>query len=327
MLPKKFVVVIALAVLALLCPAAYAGGGEANESANDRSAVQAQDEKQKPNAPIELFPTAAREAGPKFLWARAGTTHPASGLATSAAASTGSTDDKWEVLFAPYLFLGSVNGTIGVGRVSAAPIDVRAGSVLKALQFGGMGHFEVRKGHWGGIFEASYVKLGDSITTVSGGFIPVERVTDAEFEQTMLEAFLSYRLGTDKTKVYVFGGARYWDMDIDLQVTGPLGTSAFTRGDRWADPVVGVQVIHFLSDKWFVPARGDVGGFGRVGATSAFTWNIQGGIGYQLNKHFATVVQYKALGDDFDNGKGGTPDFFRYDAIQHGPLLGLVLKF
>lgn len=241
--------------------------------------------------------------------------------------SSVSSDDKWEVIFAPYLMLASINGTIGVGRVNAAPLDIGAGSILKSLQFGGMGRFELRNGHWGGIFEASYVKLGDSISTTSGGIVPVERVTDAEFEQTMLEAFLSYRLGTDETRVDVFGGARYWDMDVDLQVTGPLGTSAFTRGDRWADPVFGVRVIHFLSDKWFIPVRGDIGGFGRVGATSAFTWNIQGGVGYQFNKHFSLITQYKALGDDFDNGKGGTPDFFRYDAIQHGPVFGLAFKF
>jgi hypothetical protein len=39
------------------------------------------------------------------------------------------------------------------------------------------------------------------------------------------------------------------------------------------------------------------------------------------------VVEYKALGVDFDNDKPGTPDFFAYDAIAHGPLLGIVFRF
>lgn len=228
---------------------------------------------------------------------------------------------------APYLWFGSLDGDAGVGRAGTMPVDVNAGSILKKFQFGFMGRFEVRKGAWGGMFEVMYLELGDTIS-MTGALPGTERVTDAEFEQTMVEAFLFYRVHrAEKTSVDLFGGARYWDVDIDLQVTGPLITESLSRGERWADPVVGVRVIHFLSDKWFLPARGDIGGFGRVGATSAFTWNLQAGIGYQANKHMFLVIQYKALGVDFDNGRHGTADFFAFDAVTHGPLIGLGLRF
>ncbi len=331
MLPKKPVVLIALAVLALLCPVAYADGGEANGNSDDQAVVPAPGEKQKPDSSIELFPTAGREAGSKSLWARAGTTRPASGLASSAGgpavAPAGSTDDKWEIMFAPYLYLPGIDGDIGVGRATSVPINVKAGDILEQFQFGFMGRFEVRKGPWGGIFEASYVELGASVP-MAGAIIGTERVTDAEFEVTMLEGFLSYRpYQSDKTSVDLFGGARYWDMDLDLAVTGPLLSESLSRGERWADPVFGVRVIHFVSDRWFIPVRGDLGGLGGAGKTSDFTWNIQGGIGFQPNKHVALVMQYKALSVDFDNDQQGTPNFFAFDAIQHGPLLGFVFKF
>ncbi len=331
MLLKKPVVVIALAVLALLCPVAYADGGEASGNASDAAVVQAPDERQKADSSIELFPKAGLEAGGRSLWARAGTTRSASGLTNSASsvpASPQVTDeDKWEVIIAPYLYLSGVNGDLGVGRVTSAPLDVSASAILEAFQIGGMGHFELRKGRWGGMFDIIYVELGASIPT-TGAVTGADRVTDVEFEMTTAEAFLSYRVHrTDKTAVDLFGGARYWDMDLDLAVTGPVVSEAIKRGERWADPVFGVRVIHFVSDRWFLPLRGDLGGFGGVGSTSDFSWNLQGGVGFQANKHFALVMQYKAIGVDFDNDQQGTADFFSYDAIQHGPVLGLVFKF
>lgn len=332
MLNKKLAAVITLTVLALLSPAAYADGGEAKGKADDPAAVQGQDEiKQKLDAPIELFPAPGRHAGPGFLWSPVRMTRSISGLGNSASSVSApppvAGEDEWEVIFAPYLFFGSIDGDMGVGRATSVPLNVKAGDVLQKFQFGFMGRFEVRKGRWGGMFEASYIELGDSIS-MTGTLPGTERVTDAEFEQTMLEGFLTYRVHrTDKTSVDLFGGVRYWDMDIDLQITGPLITEDLTRGERWTDPVFGVRVIHFISDRWFIPLRGDLGGFGGKGATSDFTWNVQAGIGFQANKHMFLVVQYKALGVDFDNDKLGTPDFFAFDAITHGPVLGLGLKF
>lgn len=331
MLTKKLAVVIALTGLALLCPAAYADGGEPDGNADDPAAVQVQDEtKQKLDAPIELFPAAGRQAGSTLLWSPVRMSRSASGLAGSAGSPSVApvtAEDEWEIILAPYLYLASLNGTMGVGRATSVPVDVRAGTILENFQFGFMGHFELRKGRWGGMFDASYVELGASIPT-TGAVIGADRVTDVEFEMTTIEAFLSYRVfRSDKTSVDLFGGARYWDMDLDLEITGPVVTEALKRGERWADPVFGVRIVHFVSDRWFLPLRGDLGGFGGVGATSDFSWNLQGGVGFQANKHMAMVIQYKAIGVDFDNEKEGTADFFAFDAIQHGPVLGFVFKF
>ncbi|MGH9778350.1 MAG: hypothetical protein ACRD5I_08060 [Candidatus Acidiferrales bacterium] len=324
MLTKKLAVVVALTVLALMAPAAYADGGETDENTSDPAAVQ-----ESAGASATNVVTGRQASTP--LWSPVRMSRSASGFSGSASSASVpppvTAEDEWEIILAPYLYLASLNGDMGVGRATSVPLDVRAGTILENFQFGFMGRFEVRKGRWGGMFEASYIELGASIP-MAGAIIGTERVTDAEFEQTMLEGFLTYRVHrSDKTAVDLFGGFRYWDMDIDLQVTGPLVTEDLTRGERWADPVFGVRVIHFISDRWFIPVRGDLGGFGGVGATSDFTWNIQGGIGFQANKHMFLVIQYKAIGVDFDNEKQGTPDFFAFDAVTHGPVIGLGLRF
>jgi hypothetical protein len=54
--------------------------------------------------------------------------------------------------------------------------------------------------------------------------------------------------------------------------------------------------------------------------------NVQGGVGYDLSEWFSLVAQYKALGVDFSNDDSGL-DFFSYDTVTHGPVLGFVFRF
>jgi hypothetical protein len=78
-----------------------------------------------------------------------------------------------------------------------------------------------------------------------------------------------------------------------------------------------------VAEAWFLTARGDVGG---LGGGSEFSWNVQEGVGYEVADWFSLVVQYKALGVDFENGEDGV-DFLSYDATTHGPLIGFVFHF
>ncbi len=98
----------------------------------------------------------------------------------------------------------------------------------------------------------------------------------------------------------------------------PLFEGAVNRGENWTDPVIGTRLRHNFTNKAFLIANGDIGGFG---VNSDFSWNIQGGLGYEFSERFAL------LSVDFDNGKDGTPDFFAYDTKTHGPLIGFVFRF
>ena len=110
-------------------------------------------------------------------------------------------------------------------------------------------------------------------------------------------------------------------LDLALELVAGLG-GGLDLGDSWVDPVVGGRLVQDLAEDWFLTARGDLGGFG-VG--SDFSWNVQGGVGYEVSNSFSLVLQYKALDVDFQNDEAGS-DFLSYDTTTHGPLLGFVFR-
>ncbi|POF29440.1 hypothetical protein [Roseibium marinum] len=87
--------------------------------------------------------------------------------------------------------------------------------------------------------------------------------------------------------------------------------------------MIGLRGSHDLTDKWSLSGRADIGGFGLA---SDFTWNVQGGAGYRFNDVWTAHFQYKVLSVDYDNGRTG-PSSFAYDAITHGPVLGVSATF
>jgi hypothetical protein len=56
-------------------------------------------------------------------------------------------------------------------------------------------------------------------------------------------------------------------------------------------------------------------------ALGTYEFQIRQGPGYLLD----TYVGYRALSVDYSQGAGATR--YRYDAIQHGPVLGLTARF
>lgn len=235
------------------------------------------------------------------------------GITTPAQAQS----DDWEVVLAPYVLFASINGDVAIGRVNAQPVDVSFGDILKNLQFGFMLHSEVRKGAWGVMLDAFYAKLGSDLSTPLGG------VLDVNVQELVFEALLSRRFALPKGSIDAYAGIRYWDLDLDLELEGLVNRAA-DRGDSWVDPVIGSRLIQYVADDWFLMLRGDIGGFGMG---SDFSWNVQGGVGYEVSDLFSLVAQYKALGVDYQNDEEGSPDFLLYDAITHGPLLGFVFRF
>jgi hypothetical protein len=72
--------------------------------------------------------------------------------------------------------------------------------------------------------------------------------------------------------------------------------------------------------------RGDVGGFG---AGSDFSWHVLAVYNYQLcvteSYRLDAYAGYRALSVDYSEGAGTSR--YEYDAVQHGPLMGMTLRF
>lgn len=226
-------------------------------------------------------------------------------------------EGDWEFIIAPYGLAANMTGDAALGRLEA-PVDIAFGDILKSLEFGFMIHAEARKGRFGIITDFSYMKLGDKISSAVG------IIADVEAEEALWETFLSYRLGGAREGLDLLAGIRYWNIDLDLTLTGgPLDVS-FKRTEEWVDPVIGARYIFRLGSRWRANLQIDVGGFG---ISSDFTWNVLGGVIYEYSDSFEIALQYRYLDVDYDRGTPGTPDFFKYDVATHGPLLGAIFRF
>ena len=94
----------------------------------------------------------------------------------------------------------------------------------------------------------------------------------------------------------------------------------------WADPFVGARLRYAVSPGHEIFVRGDVGGFG-VG--SRFSWQAIAGYGFDFAVRngitVSGVLDYKALYVDYAEGEGGRR--YEFDMLQHGPVLGVSMRF
>jgi hypothetical protein len=151
---------------------------------------------------------------------------------------------------------------------------------------------------------------------------------DLTVRQALVDFGAFYRLldtregGVPGVALDVYGGGRYWSLDVDLD---PRGQQSLRRSRDWVDPIVGARLIANLSERVFLVVGGDVGGFG---VSSDLTWSALGLLGYRFQmfgRDAAMLWGYRAVGDDYSTGRG--PQRFRWDVTMHGPVLGLDIRF
>jgi hypothetical protein len=232
---------------------------------------------------------------------------------------------EWTFTVAPYLWGAGLQGDIGLFGREPVAVDMSFGDIFSNLRFGGMVVGEAHNGSWGFFADLIYVKTeaGQSITRTIGG---VPLTLSASVETSSLTATLmgEYRaLSQSTVTVDLMAGARIWSVDNDIGVTlaaggPPLAAFSGSDGSTWVDPIVGAKARIDLDPSWYLTGWGMVGGFG---AGSEITWDVLGGVGYQWNEWLSIVGGYRALGVDYED------DGFVYDVIQHGPVLGVVMRF
>lgn len=267
-------------------------------------------------------------------------------VAAEPGAQPASLASDWSFRFVPYSWATSVNGVQTVrGRstkVDASFIDVlRSANSLAAL----MAQFELRRGAlgiygdvvWSNIsFDAGDTRVRSPAPGVVG---TVGRSLGLASTQTIVELGAAYEIfrggafGLD-----LLAGTRFWRekarLSFDRTTTVDLGDLTLVS-DRaiaaagwvsWVDPLVGARLRYEAAPGHNLFLRGDVGGFG---AGSRSSWQAIGG--YQFD--FATtgqitwsgVLGYRALSVDYRKGAGR--DRFEFDVLQHGPVLGIGLRF
>jgi hypothetical protein len=227
----------------------------------------------------------------------------------------------WSYQLELYGLFASINGNSSIGRVQGAPIDVKFEDILENLNMGGMVHFEAFKNEkWGYLIDYGFMDLSSDISGPKGG------IADVGVRQGTLEAMVAHRRVSGDTTYDIYGGLRWWDFDLDLTLDPAQlpGTVTTMRDEDWVDIVFGARVFTPMSEKWTFVGNLDIGGFG---LEADFTLSSSLGVQYRMTKSTILDLKYKAIWVDFESGTAGTPDFFGYDTVTHGPIVGIIFEF
>lgn len=254
----------------------------------------------------------------------------------------------WTFRVTPYGWLTSLNGSQMVrGRgvdVNASFVDivestVGEGGSLVALMLS----MEARNGRlalFGDI-------IGEKITIERSGLktrgpapgvgAAVGAAVDMQFQMAILEAGAAYEIGSmGPVAIDVLAGARYWyqklDLSLDIATTVNLGDLLIGRGRAiarsgsvdWIDAFAGMRARVSLAPNHHLEFRGDLGAGG-----SKFTWQALAAYAYDFKTTngvtYSAVIGYKALYVDYVQRSG--PSRYEFDMLQHGPVLGMSVRF
>lgn len=215
----------------------------------------------------------------------------------------------------PSGWLSVVDGNAVASRTGGPPVDVRLGDGIADAGVDGALHAEVRHRSGLGIM-AGYGVSGLATDRAKGGGV----VLDADLTQSVAELFIAHRRDVGGGWIFtLYGGVRYWEVDLDYSVSPGMETS---RRTHWYDAVAGTSSEQRFNKNWSVIGTADIGGFG---LESDLAWNVQGGLRYRLGDALTFDLTYKALSVRYE--EGGGVNSFRYDAITHGPVLSLGIEF
>ena len=263
----------------------------------------------------------------------------------------------WTFRFTPYGWLTSLNGTQTV-RGRSADVDASFIDIIDAtLGSGGtlvglMADFEARNGPVSFMGDLVWMKIavdrsGVRSRSLAPGIVgSLGATADLKIEMAILEAGATYEVarfgfaGSDANSVGldVLAGGRFWyqkaDVSLDLAATLDVGDlelgrdRAFARSGSvdWADPFVGARVRYAVAPGHELFVRGDVGG---LGVGSDFSWQAVAGYAWDFavwnGVTFSGVLGYKALYVDYTHGEGR--HLYEFDMLQHGPVLGVSMRF
>jgi hypothetical protein len=258
--------------------------------------------------------------------------------------SPSSPADALQFHLAPYIWLTSLSGDIGVRNIefdaTKSFVDILHAS---DTVFGLMGAVDLEAGPW--VFEFNGAWTTAQISHTQGLLRNTSVGADVDINSAWFELFAGYRVvdtpfGIDhpadsSLALDFFGGGRVTAVGINAtlrtstSVTLPGGDTLaaardreWDRSDDWVEPFVGSRLTLNLTDRWTITLRGDVGGFDVD--NSHFSWQAAGLVGYHWkleDGELSLFAGYRALAQDYETTN------FSWNMTTHGPLLGMALNY
>lgn len=189
----------------------------------------------------------------------------------------------WRFTFNIYGWAPELPVDIKLGPISEdLPIDL--GTLLDDLQFGAMMDFELRKGRIGAYFSPIVMFLKDT-ETVQG---PLQKHKVTIKDQAFLTDFgVTYEIGrwhlgknpnSPTVTVEPFVGARWLIDDFPIKIDPP--DRKVKLGITFITPVIGLNTLWDLTERWHLRIEGDYGGFDVDNVEQ--TYNAMGIVGYRF---------------------------------------------
>ncbi len=234
---------------------------------------------------------------------------------------------EWAVIVSPYAWAASLEGNGSLAGFDT-DVDVPFSDVFDHLDFVLMGNIEVTNGQWGFYLDAQHVRTSQDEELLQNEIGLKIRTTSlaagAFFKAYEIELGGETVFARPRTlSIEPTAGLRWTKLEAEASVPG---LSASKSAD-WTDPFIGLRMNADLTERWNLFAEADVGGFG-VG--SRLSVNAQTYLGYRtmmLGRPTILRFGYRALYQDYENDDFTGVNKFRWDVTQHGPVVGLSMRF
>lgn len=222
---------------------------------------------------------------------------------------------NWTYTLTPYAWAASLSGDVSVFGAPKAHVNSSFSSLKKDLDFAGMLVGTARKDRLGVFADITYIKASAGASLPAG--LPVRQVRlGAKAFTAMLGGGYAVWYG-EHGHIDLLGAVRYWDVNATLTLEGGYFNHLERKdGDNWADALVGLRGVRYLTDQIYVSGWALAGGGG-----SKFSWDVAAGLGYRFNSTFSAQLGYRALGVDYSRNR------FHYKMVHKGPAVGLTWRF
>lgn len=260
-------------------------------------------------APTSLVSEAAKDS--------AYVTTPAAVATVGAAQAEVPSDAKkrdWNVSFAPYIWAAGVEGDLQF-PVSGVKVDIDRSfsDILGNLKFTFMGALDVEYNRFVGIADVVYLNTKAKADDIEHPLLNAGKVKAQTF---VVSGALGYRIvDTGPMFFDVVAGLRHISLDVDVELTSPLGAFGANVSPSEVSPMVGGRARVPLGARWGVSLYGD------VGIKSDLKWQLIGSLQYDLGKHWRAALGYRHMTIHQDR------ELSEIDLDLSGPILGLSYRF
>jgi hypothetical protein len=225
----------------------------------------------------------------------------------------------FEVLATPYLWMPwtSVGINPSNPRIPRASGTVDFGELVSHLTWVPfMGEVEFRDGPFGVMTDYIHAPLTTGVSTRNILFSGANAGLTLDTGTAM---FLYRAIAQPDQYVDVGAGVRAWGFAGGITLNeGLLPSVSVTRGNAWADPLIGARYHRDLGNGFGATAYGDVGGFG-VGAH--IDWQLLGTIDYAANSWIDLHAGFRSMNFNYSLPNAGL------NVNMYGPILAATFHF